>query len=257
VLVGFAAMLADVGWHPSTFFFVRSNALFDPGGLAVSSDGADWSATSGHVAHIIHGLVPAFWLLLPALLASYVFARPVARLAALPPRRAVVAWAGATAALVLAAVVAWGLSLTGFRSLAGADAAWRGILWTLLGSGLAASMALLAQRRLALWDHADRWRDATLTPDLGLVFADGSGSRQASTAFNGYAGPVVVLPTAEAVGSAFRGDGAPSDGWVVVGTKAALLESVQCARAAARITVAAVALMATAPLAAWLVSSVL
>ncbi|MDB4932198.1 MAG: hypothetical protein JWM10_4682 [Myxococcaceae bacterium] len=261
LFAGFTAMLADVGRRPATFFLAWGSSMFSPGG--VTSDGDrivdafNWSATSGHSGHIALGIAPALWLVLPALLASYLLSRPVARLASLPPRRAVVAWAGTTAALVAIATVAWALSLVGLRSLPGADALWRGILWTLAGSGLAATMALAAQKRLALWDHADRWRDATLTADLRLVFADGSGSRPSSPHFNGYVGPVVVLPTADSAGSVFRGDGAPSDGWVVVGTKAALLESVQCAHATARITVAAVALMATAPLAAWLVSSVL
>lgn len=40
----------------------------------------------------------------------------------------------------------------------------------------------------------------------------------------------------------------------VVGTRAALEESVRCVRAMAYLTVAAVGLMAVAPLAAWLVS---
>jgi hypothetical protein len=261
VLVGFWLLLAALGAHPGGFFFARGNAIFAPGSLDRDAAGAfsavDWSQTSGHSHSMNGGFVASLWLALPALLAAYLLARPVARLSSLPPRRAVVAWAGTTAALVAIAAVAWGLSLAGLRSLPGADALWRGILWALLGSGLAASMALAAQRRLALWDHADRWRDATLTADLRLVFTDGSGTRPASPQFNGYVGPVVVLPTAESAGSVFRGDGAPADGWVVAGTKAALLESVQCAHATARITVAAVAVMATAPLAAWLVSSVL
>ncbi|MDP3214273.1 MAG: hypothetical protein Q8S73_09230, partial [Deltaproteobacteria bacterium] len=100
------------------------------------------------------------------------------------------------------------------------------------------------------------WRDATVTPELRIVFADGSGDRPASEYFRGYAGPVVVMPTAEAAGAVFRGDGAPADGWLVPGTRAALEESVRCVRAMAHLTVAAVGLMAVAPLAVWLVSLV-
>lgn len=126
--------------------------------------------------------------------------------------------------------------------------------WMIVGAGLALSMAVSARKQLSIWDGPERWRDATLTPDLRLVFADAAGARPASSHFVGYSGPVVVIPTAGEAGAVFRGDGAPTDGWVVPGTRASLDEAVRCARVMAWLTVATVAVVAVAPLAMLLAS---
>ena len=201
------------------------------------------------------GFPIASLVLVLALTVGGLLSQRLLRLEGLRWQRAAIGWAGFTALLLVT-----GLAFTGFAWFRTGDLAlsvsfsgrWMG--WTLSGSALAVLMAASARKRLSIWDGADRWRDATLTPDLRLVFADGSGSRAASAYFSGYSGPVVVMPTAAEAGSVFRGDGAPADGWVVPGTRAALEEAVRCSRAMAAVTVAAVALIATAPLAVWLVS---
>jgi hypothetical protein len=225
----------------------RHNAINDE--LSETIRALHWESVGG-------GASTAFWTLVPALIGFGLLSRYLVGLGTVRTRPAVLAWAGTVAALSLVAGLAWGASQLGLYSVHGASTVWRGLLWTGALSGLAAVLALVAQRRLAIWDHPERWREATVTPELRIVFADGSGDRPASEYFRGYAGPVVVMPTAEAAGAVFRGDGAPTDGWLVPGTRAALEESVRCVRAMAHLTVAAVGLMAAAPLAVWLVSLV-
>ncbi len=200
------------------------------------------------------GVALAMMGLLAMLTVAVPLSRQLVRWGGLPWRRSVIAWAGVTA---LSLAVALAMTMYACLSQGTVDSLLlngRWMLWTLVGGATALLMAASVRKQLSIWDGADRWRDATLTPDLRLIFADGSGSRSASSHFNGYAGPVVVMPTAAEAGAVFRGDGAPADGWVVPGTRAALEEAVRCARAMAAVTVAAVALVATAPLAVWLVS---
>lgn len=198
------------------------------------------------------GVGVAVTAMVPALVVGALLSRQLLRLDGVRGRRVVIGWAGFTALSVVGALVAASYFWFACGSLATLSAAGPRVLWTLVGSAVALAMAASARKRLAIWDGADRWREATLTPDLRLVFADGSGSRPASAYFSGYSGPVVVMPTAAEAGAVFRGDGAPADGWVVPGTRAALEEAVRCSRVMARVTVAAVALVATAPLAVWL-----
>jgi hypothetical protein len=254
VVVGFVALLGHIGLGYAQLFQASGASLYDPAGALPVTNDADWYRLSGHGAAVRFGLAAAFWTLPPGLLVIGFASRLLPRLGAMRVRPAVMAWAGAVATLTLVAALAWGASRLGWYTASGAAVVWRGALWTLAGAGVTAALALLAQRRLAIWDHPERWRDATVTPDLRIVFADGSGARPASEYFRGYSGPVVVMPTAETAGSVFRGDGAPADGWLVPGTRAALEESVRCVRAMARVTVAAVGFIATAPMAAWLIT---
>lgn len=190
-------------------------------------------------------------VLVPALVVGALLSRQLLRLDGVRWRRVVVGWAGFTALTLVAGLGATAYCWSAFGSLAGLSLLGRQVLWTLAGSAIALTMAASAQKRLSIWDGAERWREATLTPDLRLVFADGSGSRPASAYFNGYSGPVVVMPTAAEAGAVFRGDGAPADGWVMPGTRGALEEAVRCSRLMARVTAATVAVLATVPLAAW------
>jgi len=232
-----AAMLLGVGAALAHVWGRRA-------GWAVSGDEA-----GDNVVAALAGLVVTLAVCVP-------LSRKLVGLGVVRWQRPVNGWAGVTLLLVVVGLVVTAYACVSQGSLDALLLHGRWVLWTVAGSALAVVMAASARKQLSIWDGADRWRDATLTPDLRLVFPDGSGSRAASAYFNGYAGPVVVMPTAAEAGAVFRGDGAPADGWVVPGTRAALEEAVRCARAMAAVTVAAVALVATAPLAVWLVSLV-
>ncbi|MDP3218093.1 MAG: hypothetical protein Q8S73_28565, partial [Deltaproteobacteria bacterium] len=206
LLVGFGRMLVHIACTADDVFFAAGGSLYEPGFVGPRDwlyDAVGWMETSGHTSSVLAGTMTGLVAFVPALIVFGLLSRYLVGLGTVRTRPAVLAWAGTVAALSLVAGVAWGASQLGLYSVHGASTVWRGLLWTGALSGLAAVLALVAQRRLAIWDHPDRWRDATVTPELRIVFADGSGDRPASEYFRGYAGPVVVMPTAEAAGAVF------------------------------------------------------
>ncbi len=141
-----------------------------------------------------------------------------------------------------------GLTLTPADVMADSAPPLGWLLLALASLGVAAAALALREHNVSMWSRPETWRAGRIGEGRWITFADGGGQRQAAPYFASWQGEVVVIPSVAGSGGPFRGDGAPSDGWVVPATAERLASAVRATRAAADATALAVLAAGAAPL---------
>lgn len=127
------------------------------------------------------------------------------------------------------------------------------VIFSVFVTGFAALLLALGRNALGkVWSKPETWIEGRVNDERMIVFRNGA-PRPASTWFQGYVGPVTVIPTAQSGGGPFRADGSPDDGWAVPGARDELVKMVQACRGAVDGSVLALVLVGVAPLVAALV----